>query len=199
MPTIHHHLGTDHYWKPGLCQVQTALPIVKNRALGKDLRCRVPHSAKNCTRQRVLCRVPGSWQKRGTRHRLPRVTVFGHVLLCRAPAVRHSAKIFFLENTLPSARDTTLGKDSIFFLKCPCRVPNSLGTRQREELKKLHLFLKHLCRVPKEEISKKNSKILFVERLILGTRQIPPLPSAMPRRSTKFFLFVASKFFVQPF
>ena len=39
----------------------------------------------------------------------------------------------------------------------------------------------------KEEISKKNSKNLFVERLILGTRQRPPLPSAMPRHSAKFF------------
>ena len=75
--------------------------------------CRVSkirHSAKNCTRQRFLCRVPGirqknalgkellrrvldSRQKSGTRHRLTRVTVFGHVLLCRVPAVRHSAKI----------------------------------------------------------------------------------------------------------
>ena len=83
-----------------------------------------------CTRQRVLCRVPGSRQKRGTRHRLPRVTAFGHVLLCRVPAVRHSAKIFFFENTLPSVPDTALGKDSIFFLnvfaECPCE-----GTRQR--------------------------------------------------------------------
>ena len=42
----------------------------------------------------------------------------------------------------------------------------------------------------KEEISKKNSKTLFVERLILGTRQRPPLPSAMLRRSAKFiFVF----------
>ena len=65
--------------KQSLCRVQTALPSVKNRALGKGL----------------LCRVPGSRKKRGTRHRLPHVTVFGHVLLCRLPVVRHSAKIFF--------------------------------------------------------------------------------------------------------
>jgi len=58
------------------------------------------------------------------------------------------AGAFFLENTLPSAPDTALGKDSIFFLKCLCRVPNSFGTRQREELKKLHFILKYLCRVP---------------------------------------------------
>ena len=89
------------------------------------LLCRVSkieHSAKTFfteyrTRQRVLCRVLGTWQKkalgkgpicrvpgsrqkRGTRHRLPRVTVFGHVLLCRVPAVRHSAKIFFLKKIL---------------------------------------------------------------------------------------------------
>ena len=47
----------------------------------------------------------------------------------------------------------------------------------------------------KEEISKKNSKILFVERLILGTRQRPPLPSAMPRRSTKFFFVFGLQIF----
>ena len=76
---------------------------------------------KSGTRQRPS--FPGSRQKRGTRHRLPCVTVFGHVLLCRVPAVRHSAKIFFFENTLPSAPDTALSKDSIFFLKCLCRVP----------------------------------------------------------------------------
>ena len=56
---------------------------------------------KSGTRQRralgkgLLCRVPNSRQKRGTRHRLPRVTVFGHGLFCRVPTVRHSAKIYF--------------------------------------------------------------------------------------------------------
>ena len=77
----------------------------------------------------LLCRVPDSRQKRGTRHRLPHVTVFGHVLLCRVSTVRHSAKIFFLENTLSSAPDTALGKDFFFqnvFAECPCE-----GTRQR--------------------------------------------------------------------
>ena len=104
--------GSNHGWKQRLCRVQNSLPSVKNRALGKDLLCRVPHSAKNYTRQRVLCRVPDtrqkkalgkgllcrvpdSRQKRNTWHRLPRVTVFGHILLCRVPGVRHSAKIFF--------------------------------------------------------------------------------------------------------
>ena len=53
-----------HYWKRDLCRVQNALPSVKNRALGKDFLCRVPHSAKNCTRQRVLCRVPDTRQKK---------------------------------------------------------------------------------------------------------------------------------------
>ena len=96
------HHAVHHYWKQRLCRVQNSLPSVKNRALGKDFLCRVPHSAKNCTRQRVLCRVPGtrqksalgkgllcrvpdSQQKHGTRHRVPHVTVFGHVLLCRVP------------------------------------------------------------------------------------------------------------------
>ena len=32
----------NHYWKQGICRVQTALPSVKNRALGKEL-----HSVKN--------------------------------------------------------------------------------------------------------------------------------------------------------
>jgi len=47
----------------------------------------------------------------------------------------------------------------------------------------------------KEEISKKNSKNLFAERLILGTRQRPPLPSAMPRRSAKFFFVFGLQIF----
>ena len=47
----------------------------------------------------------------------------------------------------------------------------------------------------KEEISKKNSKTLFAERLILGTRQRPTLPSAMPRRSSKFFFVFGLQIF----
>ena len=121
----------------------------------------------------LLCRVLRSRQNLGTRHRLPRITVSGHVLLCRVRAVRQSAKIFFLENTLPSAPDTALGKDSIFFLKCLCRVPNSFGTRQREELKKLYFFW-----------------ITFAECPCEGTRQRTPLPSAIPQHSAKFFLVV---------
>ena len=80
---------------------------------------------KSSTRQRIalgkglLCRVPGSRQKRDTRHRLPRVTVFGHVLLYRVLVVTHSAKIFFLENTLPSAPDTALGKEFFFEMSLP--------------------------------------------------------------------------------
>ena len=132
--------------KQRLCRVQNSLPSVKNRALGKDLLCRVLHSAKTffvecCTRQRIapgkeffaecralgkglLCRVPDSRQKRGTRHRMTRATVFGHVLLCRVPVVRHSAKIYFFLKKffLPSIIDLALGKDLNFF-KCLCRVP----------------------------------------------------------------------------
>ena len=130
----------SHYWKRDLCRVS-----------------KIGHSAKTffakcCTRQKralgkgLLCRVPGCRQKRGTRHRLPRVTVFGHVLF-RVPAVRHSAKIFFLENTLPSAPDTALGKDSIFFLKCLCRVPTD-STLGKDRNLKNYFFLKYLCRVP---------------------------------------------------
>ena len=41
----------------------------------------------------------------------------------------------------------------------------------------------------KEEIFLKKFKTLFAECLILGTRQRPHLPSAMPRHSAKFFVF----------
>ena len=135
-----------HYWKQGLCRVQTTLSSVKNRALDKDLLCRVP--------------LPSA--------------VLGKEL--------HSAK-----NSLSSAGHST-----------------KKGTRQREELKKYIFFeiplpsalVKALA---KEEISKKNSKILFVERLILGTRQRPPLSSAMPRCLAKFFFVFGLQIFVQPF
>ena len=114
------------------------LPSVKNWALGKDLLCRVLHSAKNCTRQKnalgkgLLCRVPDSRQKRGTRHRITRVMVFRHVLLCRVPAVRHSAKIyfFFKKNSLPSVPALALGKD-LFFLNVFAEFPvKALGKEE---------------------------------------------------------------------
>ena len=70
---------------------------------------------------------------------------------------------FFLEkNTLPSAPGPAQGKDLIFLIV--------FATRQRG------IFLKKI-------------QTLFAECLIRGTRQRPPLPSAMPRHSTKF-LFV---------
>ena len=40
-----------HYRKQGLCRVQLSLPRAKSRALGKELFCRVPHSAKKALRQ----------------------------------------------------------------------------------------------------------------------------------------------------
>ena len=83
----------------------------------------------------------------------------------------HSAKIFFLENTLPSASDTALGKE-FFFPKGLCR--GALG---------------------KEEFFLKKFKTLFVECLILGTRQRPPLPSAMLRHSVKFFFVFGLQIF----
>ena len=68
---------------------------------------KIGNSAKNSTRQKralgkgLLCLVPYSRQKRGTRHRLPRVTVFGHVLLYQVRAVRHSAnKVLFFKKIL---------------------------------------------------------------------------------------------------
>ena len=39
-----------HYGNQGLCRVQLSLPRAKNWALGKELFCRVPHSAKIYTR-----------------------------------------------------------------------------------------------------------------------------------------------------
>ena len=142
----------NHYWKQGICRVQTALPIVKNRALGKEL-----HSAKSSLPS------AGHSAKKGTRHRLPRVTVFGHVLLCRVSAVRHSAKFFF-ENTLPSAPDTALGKEFFFEMSLSSAPVKVLG---------------------KEEIFLKKFRTFFAECLILGTRQRPHLLSARPRHSVK--------------
>ena len=56
-------LRPRHNGKPKICRVPRSLLSVKNQALGKDILCRVPHSAKNCTRQRILCRVPGTRQR----------------------------------------------------------------------------------------------------------------------------------------
>ena len=39
---INYNPDSTHYWKYGLCRVQTVLPSVKNRALGKK-----GHSAKD--------------------------------------------------------------------------------------------------------------------------------------------------------
>ena len=142
-----------------------------------------PLSSANCfaecqksgTRQSPS--FPGSRQKRGTRHRLPRVTVFGHVLLYRVPAVRQSAKIF-LENTLPSAPDTVLGKYLIFFfeMSLPSAPVKALG---------------------KEEISKKNSKTSLPSALVLALGQDPLCRVPCPGAQQSFFF--AFKFFVQPF
>ena len=89
-------------------------------------------------------------------------------------------KDFFLENTLPSAPDTALDKEFFFEMSLLSAPVKALG---------------------KEDIFFKKSKTIFAECLILGTRQRPHLPSAMPWHSAKFFyfLFLASKFFVQPF
>ena len=148
---------------------------------------KIGHSTKTffaecCTRQRIAlgkdffaeCRTlgkKGSRQKHGTRHRLPRVTVFGHVLLCRVPDprqnlyTRHRLPVkrrpvtaFFAERlrlgtrqrfvflfliSLPSAPDLALGKDVNFFLKkILCRAPD-LRRSAKNLKKKLNL-----CRVP---------------------------------------------------
>jgi len=84
-------VASYHYWKQRLCRVQNSLPNVKNRALGKDLLCRVLHSAKNCTRQRFLCRVPETRQTRA----------LGKGLLCRVPDPRQN---LYTRHRLPVKR-----------------------------------------------------------------------------------------------
>ena len=128
--------------------MQNSLPSVKNQALGKDLLCRVLHSAKNCTRQTwalgkgLLCRVPDSLQNRYTRHRLPAkqrsVTAFFAECLLLGTRQRFD---FLKKNSLPSAPDLALGKDLIFF-KFFAECLRS-GTRQR-----IFFLKKILCRVP---------------------------------------------------
>ena len=110
-----------HYWKQRLCRVQNSLPSVKNRALGKDLLCRVLHSAKNCTRQRVLCRMPGTRQTKA----------LDKGLLCRVP---DSWQNLHTWHRLPAKRCSV----TAFFAECLL-----LGTRQRFDF-----FLKKFCRVP---------------------------------------------------
>ena len=94
---------------------------------------KIGHSAKNCTRQRFLCRVPETRQTRAlgkgllcrvpdsrqnlyTRHRLPvkrrPVTAFFAERLLLGTRQRFD---FFLKNSLPSAPDLALGKDFNFF------------------------------------------------------------------------------------
>ena len=85
---------------------------------------------------------------------------------------------------------------NIFFLKCLCRVPNSFGTRQREELKKLHFILKYLYRVPqwrhspKRKFLKKIQKTSLPSVLFLALGKDPlcrvPCPGA---RQSFFFVF----------
>ena len=105
-------------------------------------------------------------------------------------------RCFFLENTLPSAPDTALGEDSIFFLKCLCRVPNNFGTRQREELKNLHYFLKYLCRVPlwrhpsKRKFLKKIQKTSLPSVLFLALGKDPLCRVPCPGARQSFFLFL---------
>ena len=120
-----------HYWKRDLCRVQTALPSVKNRALGEEL-----HSAKKGTRQRTS---------------LPSVRLSAKAQHSAQAAPRNGVRP---RPSLPSACCQALGKDFFF--------ENTLPTAP-------------------------------------DTRRRPPLPSVMSRRSAKFFLFLVSKFFVQPF
>ena len=90
-------------------------------------RQRIALGKKNAIDKGLLCRVPDSRQKRGARNRMTRVMVFGHVLLCRVPAVRHSAK-FFLNFFAECPRSGTRQRFKFFFnffAECP-----RSGTRQ---------------------------------------------------------------------
>ena len=84
-------------------------------------------------------------------------------------------KYFFLENTLPSAPDTVLGKE-FFFLEM------SLPSVPIKTLGKDNIFFKF--------------KTLFAECLILGTLA---LSKDLLCFGTWQSFFLASKFFVQPF
>jgi len=99
--------GTYHYGKHVICRVQKSLPSAKFRALGKDLLCRAPHSAKYNTRQRGWHSAKTCTQQRqaDTRQRWVGLNGIQRRPLCRVPPVWHSAKNLF------------------------CRVPK-LGTRQ---------------------------------------------------------------------
>ena len=130
-----------HYWKQRLCRVQNSLPSVKNRARGKDLLCRVLYSAKNCTRQRFLCRVPGTRQTRA----------LGKGLLCRVPDSRQNlytrhrlhvkrrpATAFFAERLRLGTRQRFVFFVFNFFAECP-----RSGIRQRFK-KKFKFFAERL-------------------------------------------------------
>ena len=132
----------QHYGRRALCRVLGALPSVETRALGKEVVCRVPHSAKPALGKGHLCRVPNTRQKRDTRQTSslpsvrhsaknnPRQNTSGDaggpsVILCRVLAVstrqtcclcRVSGLALGKEVPLPSANSDT--RQSIFFYFC---------------------------------------------------------------------------------
>ena len=106
--THQRHYIMETYFYYTLLETET-LPSVKNRTLGKDLLCRVLHSAKNYTRQRFLCRAPGTRQTQA----------LGKGLLCRAPNSRQN---LYTRHRLPVKRR----RATSFFAE---RL--RLGTRQR--------------------------------------------------------------------
>ena len=84
---------TRHSTKTFLAECRTRQRIALGKEFFAEILCRVPGTRqKKALGKGLLCRVPGSRQKRGTRHRLSHVMMFGHVLLCRVPVIRHSAK-----------------------------------------------------------------------------------------------------------
>ena len=97
-----------------ICRVQKSLPSVKFRALGKDLLCRAPHSAKYGTRQRpalgkgCLCRVGRHSAKIGRG-----LTASSGVLFAECPPFGTRQRICFAE-----CQNLALGKIFFFWVFC---------------------------------------------------------------------------------
>ena len=83
--------GSNHGWKQRLCRVQNSLPSVKNRALGKDLLCRVLHSANTGTRQ--MTSLSSARLSAKSLHSAKSFNFF-EKFLCRVPTLQALGKVF---------------------------------------------------------------------------------------------------------
>jgi hypothetical protein len=84
-----------HYGKPALCRVRGSLPSAKFQTLGKDLLCRVLHSAKPGTRQRGLCLALGKVKARHSAKIGRGQTASRAELFCRVPNLGTQQNNFF--------------------------------------------------------------------------------------------------------